>query len=194
LAVLRRGIAALGAALTLVSIAIAQPAPLVGLRFTDQRGQVIHAATFAGRPTLVHMVYTGCSAICPLQVRELADVKRALPRDVQSSIRFLSISIDPLHDTPATLAEFAHRMDADLPGWHFVTGRPDDIATIVDRLQGVGARASERPEDHRTSLYLYDATGRLVQRYRGVPVDRQRLVAEITKVAHLTEITNRPFP
>lgn len=140
------------------------------------------------------MVYTGCSATCPLQVRELADVKRALPPDVQTRIRFLSISIDPLHDTPATLAAFARRMDADLPGWHFVTGRPDDIATFVDRLQGAGPRGSARPEDHRTSLYLYDATGHLVQRYRGVPLDRPRLVAEITTIAHLAPITTRSSP
>jgi hypothetical protein len=40
-----------------------------------------------------------------------------------------------------------------------------------------------RPEDHRTSIWLFDARGDLVQRYAGVPVDRARLAREITQLA-----------
>jgi protein SCO1/2 len=119
-------------------------------------------------------------------VRELAEVHAALPEDVRRQLRFLSVSVDPLQDTPASLAAFAKRLGADRPGWHFVTGAPAQVEQLLDRMQVMDSRkASPKPEDHRTSLYLFDAAGALVQRYGGNPVDRPRLVAEITQVARL---------
>jgi protein SCO1/2 len=44
-------------------------------------------------------------------------------------------------------------------------------------------RTPPRPEDHRTSLYLFDASGALVQRFAGVPVDQPRLAAELNRLA-----------
>ncbi len=182
---LSRLLAALAAALLLGSSgAFAQPAPLKGLTLTDHRKHSVDAATLAGRPTLLNFVYTTCSTSCPLQVRELAQVHQALPEDVRARVRFLSVTVDPLSDTPAALAAYARRMEADLPGWHFATGEAKQVHALIDRMQALDAR-DPRPENHRTSLYLYDAHGQLMKRYAGTPVDRPRLVAEITQVAHM---------
>lgn len=158
---------------------LAQPAPLKDLALVDQRAQPLGAAQLAGHPTLLHFVFTTCSSTCPLQVAELARVHQALPPDVREKVRFLSVTVDPLQDTPASLATFARRLDADRPGWHFATGR--GAHTLAERLQVLDA---QRPQaaDHRTSLYLYDARGALMQRYSGQPIDRARLVAEITNI------------
>jgi hypothetical protein len=46
------------------------------------------------------------------------------------------------------------------------------------------ARAGRaRPEDHRTSLFPFTPDGQLMQRYRGVPVDVERLTQEMTVLA-----------
>lgn len=177
-----RRLAALAAAL-LSAGALAQPAPLKDLKLTDHHARPLDAAGLRGRPTLLHFVYTTCSTSCPVQVRELGLVRQALPDDVRARVRFVSVTVDPLQDTPASLAAFARRLDADQPGWHFVTG--PGAHALADRLQALTAQRP-RAEDHRTSLYLYDARGALVQRYGGMPVDRARLAEEITQVARTT--------
>lgn len=164
----------------------AQPAALQGLKLVDQQHQPLTATTLQRQVVLLHFVFTTCSSTCPLQVRELAEVHAALPDDVRRQVRFVSVSVDPLQDTPASLAAFARRLGADRPGWHFVTGAPVQVEQLIDRMQVMDLRKpNPKSEDHRTSLYLFNAAGTLVQRYGGVPVDRPRLVAEITQVARL---------
>lgn len=178
-----RGLCAL-AALLVGCAAHAQPAPMRGLALVDHQRLGLDAHRLGGRPVLLHFVYTTCSTSCPLQMRSLAQVHAALPADVRERVRFVSVTVDPLQDTPESMAAFARRLDADRPGWHFATGAAAQVHALADRLQAQDAR-QRRPEDHRTSLYLYDAAGTLLQRYVGVPVDQPRLVAELTQIARL---------
>lgn len=179
------------AALLLAPLAHAQPAPLQGLALVDHHQRPLEAKALRGHPVLMHFVYTTCSSSCPLQVHDLAQVLAALAPEVRERVRLVSVTVDPLQDTPASLAAFARRLDADRPGWHFVTGDPKQVFALADRLQ---VRDPKRPrtEDHRTSLYLYDAAGTLMQRYAGTPVDKPRLVAELTQIARLPSPTARP--
>ncbi|MBI5719931.1 MAG: SCO family protein [Burkholderiales bacterium] len=162
---------------------LAQPLVLQGVTGTDQHGRAFEARQLAGRPLLMHFVYTGCGTTCPTQVAELAALHAELPEAARRKLQFLSVSVDPLADTPAALAAFARRMGADRPGWRFVTGRPQALEPLYQRMQVFDPRAAAPGvADHRTSLYLYAADGRLLQRFRGVPVDRARLLAELSRL------------
>ena len=164
-------------------VATAQPLPLRGLALTDHHQQPLHPAALAQRPVLLSFVFAGCSTTCPLQVKELAALHDELPAAARAQVRFVSVTVDPLSDTPQALAAFAKRMGAERSGWAFATGKPDTVGTLLDRMQTFPAgTAAPKPEDHGTSLYLFAADGRLLQRFRGVPVDRPRLRAEITRL------------
>lgn len=164
--------------------ATAQPSPLRGLTLQDQAAHRIEPAAYRGRALLLNFVFTGCSTTCPTQTLELAALRRSLPPDLRAQVDFLSVSVDPLADTPATLAAFARRMDADRPGWRFATGTPSQIDTLTRRLAATDPRQpNPGPADHGTALYLFDAAGVLRQRYAGVPVDRPRLARELAEVA-----------
>lgn len=161
----------------------AQPAPLQGITLRDQQAGPVVAEALRGKVTLLHFVFTGCSATCPTQVRELAAVHDALPPAAREAVRFVSVSLDP-HDTPAAMAAFARRLDADRTGWQFASGKPADIALLATRLQAFDPqKAKPSLDDHRTSLFVFDARGALMQRYTGVPVDRPRLQRELAQLA-----------
>jgi protein SCO1/2 len=163
--------------------AIAQSAPLRGLSLQDQASRRLESAAYRGRTLLLNFVFTGCAAACPTQTLELAALRRSLPPAVRAQVDFLSVSVDPLADTPATLAAFARRMGADPVGWRFATGAPAQVDTLVQRLAAADPRQpNPGPADHGTALYLFDATGVLRQRYAGVPVDRPRLARELAEV------------
>lgn len=88
-----------------------------------------HAVTLAGEldhggPVAINFVFTTCSAICPIQSRVFAE----LQQKAGPGLRLLSISLDPLNDTPAQLREYARRFGAGL-GWRFYTGTPQASST-----------------------------------------------------------------
>lgn len=184
---------ALTAALTVSVGAMAQPAPLAGLALQDHRLQPLRGRELAGRPVLLHFVFAGCSRICPLQLQELRALHQALPAEVRAQVRFLSVTVDPLSDSPAALAAFARRQDVDREGWHFVSGAPAQVHQLLDRLQVFDTRAvPPRPDDHRNSIYLYAPDGRLLQRFRGAPVDRARLADELGRLSQATRSSRSP--
>jgi protein SCO1/2 len=77
-------------------------------------GELDHAG-----PVALNFVFTTCSAICPIQSRVFAD----LQQKAGPGLRLLSISLDPLNDTPEQLREYGRRFGAG-GEWRFYTGTP----------------------------------------------------------------------
>lgn len=174
--------AAVALCLTLSAAAFAQPAPLAGLALEDHRQRPVAPAELAGRPVLMHFVFAGCSSVCPWQVQELRGLHDALPPDVRLRVVFLSVTVDPLGDDLEVLSAYARRHGVDRPGWRFVGGDAEQVFHLLDRVR-VFASPGRPSADHRTSIFLYAPDGRLVQRFRGVPVDRPRLADELIRLA-----------
>ena len=196
LALLTGVVLALGnAALPGAKATAATPAPsfydhLQGMQLVDQDGKAFRPAGLAGRIVLLNFVFTGCATTCPTQTRELAAVQQSLPASVRRDVRFVSISVDPLGDTPALLRAYGRSAGADFSSWTFATGRPQDIERLGERLRLFRDAASPpRPQDHATGLWLVDGAGRLMQRYGGV--DTARLAGELTRLRDMADPARR---
>lgn len=82
-----------------------------GARVTDQE--------LRGKPWIAGFVFTRCTTICP----RLAAVMAGLQEPLRGTdARLVAISVDPEHDTPAVLTEWAARFQADPARWLFLTG------------------------------------------------------------------------
>lgn len=158
-----------------------------GMALVDHDGRSFALRSTAGQVLLVNFVFTGCSTTCPVQTRVLAQVLRAQPvSGPGAKLRFVSFSLDPVHDTPAVLKAYAMGMGADLGRWSFVTGRPEDIDRISERLRLFRpGETTRRPDDHATTLWLVDARGRLILRLNGNPPDAARLARELAALRTL---------
>lgn len=157
-----------------------------GLKLKDQEGRPLDAAKLRGRLVLVNFVFTGCSTVCPLQTRALAEMQRQLPPALRQRVHLLSVSLDPLQDTPQVLKDFARRMGVDLGGWTFATGRPQDTERLATALRLFRPDPDVRkPDDHSTALWLIDAKGDLRMRYGGNPPDVPRLLRELAALEQL---------
>jgi protein SCO1/2 len=82
---------------------------------------------------VISMIYTSCTKVCGLMTANLARVRRELGDRVGKDIHFYSISLDPEHDTPAVLKEYAASFKTG-PGWTFLTGAKEDIKLIRKRF------------------------------------------------------------
>ena len=68
--------------------------------------------------------------------------------DVGNEIHFVSVSIDPVRDTPAAMKEFAQTHHADQDYWRFVTGNAENLEYIVKKL----GQYNDDVEAHSTLL------------------------------------------
>jgi protein SCO1/2 len=151
----------------------------------DQEGQAVLVGQLHGKTLVLNFLFASCPSVCPLQTRELARLQQAIEPALRARVQFLSVSVDPVHDTPAVLKQFAAAHGARLDNWRFASAPPRDTALFTSRL---GALDPRKPDDfsaHGTSIYLFDARGRLMQRYAGAPVDSQRLLRDIQQLDRL---------
>ena len=119
---------------------------------TDSTGRTFHASTLAGKVWIADFIYTSCPAECP---RMTAQMKK-LAAQVQSmnDVRLVSISVDPLHDSPPVLNDFAQRYGAPTPQWTFLTGSPPIIHQIAYETFHVGDVIGKI--EHSTKFILVD--------------------------------------
>jgi protein SCO1/2 len=81
------------------------PAPQFAL--TSQDGQPMALAAFRGKVVAVTLLYTGCPDICPLLTEKMAQVRDELGTNFGAKIVFVSITLDPEHDTTEVLKQYA---------------------------------------------------------------------------------------
>ena len=113
-----------GYKITEVAVAV----PDVTLTGTDGRPVPLRAVLGEDRPVMLQFIFTTCPTICPLLTGVAARVREDLGKD-REKIRAVSITIDPEHDTPSVLREYAANFDAD-PDWMFLTGRLPDVVAV----------------------------------------------------------------
>jgi protein SCO1/2 len=108
------------AAATVSRLTVSYETPAVTLVRADGKSVSLPHELDDGRPVLLNFIFTTCSSICPLTSRTLEEFQRKLGSEA-TRVHLMSITIDPEQDTPARLAEYAHKFHAG-PGWQYYTG------------------------------------------------------------------------
>jgi len=73
-----------------------------------------------GRPVVLSFIYTTCTTVCPVTSQALSELQSKLG-SARDNVHLVSISIDPEHDTPERLRDYAKRFGAG-PEWQHYTG------------------------------------------------------------------------
>ncbi|HEY2028046.1 MAG TPA: SCO family protein [Myxococcales bacterium] len=143
---------------------------------TTQDGKVVHLYDdlLKGKSVVVNLIYTRCTASCPLETAKLSQVQKLLGDRVGKDIFFYSISIDPKHDTPEVLKAYAARFHAG-PGWLFLTGAPDGIKLVSKRLGLASLTDAANRDGHQPSLMVGNEPSG--QWMRNSAVDNPRFLA-----------------
>lgn len=123
------------------------------------------AEQLSGRFTAVQLMFTGCSAICPLQGALFASLQARLSAQAITDVQLLSLSIDPLGDSPQALNAWRERYGAG-PRWSAAAPAVTDLDKLLDLLGPAGAGVGDR---HTTEVHLFDREGRLAWRTSGLP-------------------------
>lgn len=108
---------------TLASYAV----PDVKLLDADRTGVSLRSQ-LDDKPVILNFIFTSCGAICPVMSTTFSQVQAALGQE-RDTVRMVSISIDPEHDTPEALKIYAKKYGAG-PQWQMLTGSLDNSIAV----------------------------------------------------------------
>jgi len=124
-------------------------------QFLNQEGKELTSRDLLEQVTLVNFIFTKCPTVCPILTQTMKEISS---RTTNPRIHFLSISVDPEHDTPAVLKAYAEKQGADLSRWNFLTGPLDRISDAV--IKGFKMTLIKEPKKNAQKEVedLYDIT------------------------------------
>ncbi len=107
--------------------------PDVVLLTQDSKKVRFYSDLVRDKTVVIQFFFTRCQALCPMTTPTLARVQQDLSRRAQGKITFLSITVDPDHDTPKVLKQYSSSFSP-APGWFFLTGKKEDVDLIRKQL------------------------------------------------------------
>ena len=162
------------------------------LAFADENGHPVQLRQYFGqKPVVVTMVYYQCPMLCSQVLNGLAGTLNGIARfNVGRDFNVITVSFDP-RDTPEAAAASKkkflsrYRREGSDQGWHFLTGRKDQIEALA---QALGFRYAWDPEiqqfAHASGIMLLTPGGRIAQYYYGIeyaPRDLQYGIIEASQ-------------
>ena len=149
---------------------------------TDQDGNPLSLADLQGQAVVLDFIFTRCPGPCPVLTGILRDVQTALDPAVRERTQFVSISLDPVRDTPTVLREYAKKRSLDLSDWSFLTGDPDVIQTVLDGY-GVGTvRTADGQINHLVAIFVIDPEGKIAARYVGLEHTPEDIAGDLARI------------
>ncbi len=83
----------------------------------------------------IHFVFTSCTMVCPMLGVNFAAAQRQLDALGVNDAHFISVSIDPLRDTPERLAQWRTKYGGKAHNWTLVTGEKQRIDGLLKKLE-----------------------------------------------------------
>jgi protein SCO1 len=136
----------------------------------DGRERRLTSDVLRDRLAIVGFFYTTCGTVCPILSNLMLQVEQKLGSRVGRDVTMVSLSIDPLRDTPPRLTEYRRSLGAG-EGWVWLTGaRPQ----VEEALRAFGAYTAD-PARHPSQLMVGDARSGRWSRLNGFPSVQQVL-------------------
>ena len=83
----------------------------------------------------INFIFTTCTTICPPMGANFTNLKKRLqPHIEREDLAMISISIDPVTDTPERLKEWSNKFDPG-QGWTLLTGEKAQVNTLLKGLK-----------------------------------------------------------
>ena len=142
---------------TAVNPNVAAPTPtrnkmvIPDVQVLDQHGNALHfyRDLIKDKTVAINFIFTNCTTICPPLAATFARLQKEMGDKVGKDVHLISISVDPLTDTPERLKAWGAKFKAG-PGWTFVTGEKQEMDKLLNAL---GAAVSKR-EDHTPAMII----------------------------------------
>ena len=125
---------------------------------------------------VIDFMYTSCTAICPVISAIFTQVQGKLGDEMGQGVSLVSMTVDPIRDTPKRLKAFSKKHGAK-EGWVWLTGKKRVVDEVLD---GLGAYTTNF-EDHPAMVLVGDGRTGEWSRFFGFP-NPDRIVKEVERL------------
>lgn len=143
---------------------------------TDTAGASLALATYRGKPLIVSLVYSSCSAVCPATTQHLigavSEARRVFGAE---AFAVLTVGFDARNDTPAHMAQFAAVQAVNFENWRLASADAGTLAALLRDL-GFSYAAVAGGFDHVTQTSIIDRDGKVYRHIYGDDFPLQMLI------------------
>jgi protein SCO1/2 len=154
---------------------------LPAIKLLDQHDKPVVLSAFKGKAVLVNFIYTSCPGPCLTETLKMAKVADRVSQELGSKVILLSVTVDPEHDRPAQLLQYAQRQGVERPGWLFLTGSPSAVDEVLKNFKLIRQREEDGSVDHIVGVFLLGPDGRELREYNGEILKADSIEADINK-------------
>ncbi len=115
----------------------------------DGKPRRFYSDLLAGKIVVINTIFTTCTGMCPAVSKTFARIQDRVGDRLGRDVHLISISVDPVNDTPEKLKAFAQAFGA-RPGWYFLTGEEDNVRLALYKL----GQQVEDKEAHKAILLV----------------------------------------
>ncbi len=164
-----------------------RPAPTFTLR--DPDGRQVRLEDYRGKVVVLWFIYTFCPDVCPLHSDMIAtDIQEQINQTpMRDIVQFVSITTDPVRDTPEILAAYGAQHGLDPANWSVLTSGPDQAEATRAIAEQYGlkfTRVDDYYQAHGVVTLLIDKSGTLRARYHGLDFKPANLVLHLDALAN----------
>ena len=147
-------------------LAIGETVP--DFRLTNQQRRPVAFADLRGKVLAINFIYTSCALpdFCLRIANNFGVLQKRFKSQLGRDLVLLTITFDPVHDSPGVLAQYANQWAADPATWHFLTGAVSDVQRVC-HLFGVDVFPDEGLMTHSLHTAIIDRQGKLVANLEG---------------------------
>ncbi|WOD42102.1 SCO family protein [Hwangdonia lutea] len=163
-----------------------EPKKVPAFSFTNQNGKTITNKDYEGKVYVIEFFFTTCPTICPRMNRNMVDIQNEFKGFEDFGVA--SFTINPDHDTPEVLKEYADKYGVTNPNWHLMTGDKITIYKLANEGFNLYTGENEAVEggfEHSGNFALIDKNGFIRSRkdqfgnpiiyYRGIVSEEEQV-------------------
>jgi len=133
-----------------------------GFTLTDHTGSDVNESLFTNKIGVINFMFTTCQGICPTLSGEMKKLQTSFSRF--DDFKLVSISVDPVNDTPKQLSAWTKNLNINTSNWSFLTGAREHIRTLL--VDGLKVGLPDQPQAHTDRFVLVDRSGDIRGYYR----------------------------
>jgi len=153
------------------------------ISFTNQLGHQVSLHDIKGKVIVLDFFFTRCPVTCPNMTKAMKRLQNSFKKKNDTSfVQFISVSVDPLHDSVLQLKKFADKFNVNPDNWWLATGNKKEIYDFA--FQEIKAGIADTEVDtgfiHTQKFFLIDREKIIRGFYDGLDsTAQQRLVRDI---------------
>lgn len=151
------------------------------IQFTNQLGKTVSLYDLKGKVVVIDFFFTRCPSICPGLAQRMKKLQDSFLKN-DSIVQFISISVDPAHDSVPQLRKFADRFNINHDTWWLVSGNKKGVYdfALSELKAGVADPGIDTAFIHTENFFLLDSNWIVRGWYNGFDTTKQaKLVRDI---------------